>query len=189
MRLLFVCVCVFGSQTRHVKLNFCFSTESQQAACLAPIKSTTSVSFLILENDVKTNKWYLFTSEVNWLLFHIPPGLSVPAVYDHAALRLSPVRRLGNMWSNRLTKTIFFVLSATQFPSEATWRVYSEWSRVSGRRLHFTALSKLLLCYYPKLYDCTIQNVTCTCSIFWYHRAHLQVVVTAFLICFEEHVG
>lgn len=70
------CSVVFGRQPRLVKLNFCFSTEGQQAACLGPIKSTTLVSLLILQSDVRTNKWQRFTSEVNWLLFSIPPGLS-----------------------------------------------------------------------------------------------------------------
>lgn len=69
------CSVVFGSRPRHVKLNFCFSTESQQAACLGPIKSTTLMSLLILKGDVKTNKWTCFMSEVNWLPFSVPPGL------------------------------------------------------------------------------------------------------------------
>lgn len=92
------CSVVFGSQPRHVKFNFCFSTEGQQAACLGPIKSTTLVSLLILQSDVKTNKWQRFMSEVNWLLFSIPPGLTVPGVYDDAALRLTLSGKMGYMW-------------------------------------------------------------------------------------------
>lgn len=58
-----LCGIVFCSQPRHVKFNFCFSTESQQAACLGPIKSTTLVSLLILKSDVKTNKQQRFMSK------------------------------------------------------------------------------------------------------------------------------
>lgn len=92
------CSVVFGRQPRLVKLNFCFSTEGQQAACLGPIKSTTLVSLLILQSDVRTNKWQRFTSEVNWLLFSIPPGLSVPGVYDDAALSLTLGGGGGGTW-------------------------------------------------------------------------------------------
>lgn len=99
-----LCSGVFGSWPRHVKFNFCLSTESQQAACLERIKSPASVSLLILGSDVKTNKWQRFMSEVNWQLFSVPPGLSVPGVYDDAALRLDPVRKHGIyviLWYNR----------------------------------------------------------------------------------------
>lgn len=87
---------VCGSRARHVKLNFCSSTESQQAACLEPIKSTTSVSLLILKSDVKTDKWQRFMSEVNGLLFNTT-GLCVYDVYFHddAALRSDAVRKHG----------------------------------------------------------------------------------------------
>lgn len=41
------------------------SAESQQTACLGPIRPAVSVSLLVLQSDVKTNKWRWFTFGVN----------------------------------------------------------------------------------------------------------------------------
>lgn len=86
---------VVGSRARHVKLSFGFSTESQQAACLKPIKSATSVSLLILKSDVKTYKWQRFMSEVHRLLFVLAVQRLLYSVYfnSDAALRLDTVRK------------------------------------------------------------------------------------------------
>lgn len=82
------------SQTNGVQ-PFRFSTESQQAACLKPIKSTTSVSLLILKSDVKTYKWQRFMSEVHRLLFVLAVQRFLYGVYfnSDAALRLDTVRK------------------------------------------------------------------------------------------------
>lgn len=145
---LFVAVCLVAD---HVVSNWIFvffSAESQQAACLERIKSPASVSLLILGSDVKANKRQRFMSEVNWQLFSVPPGLSVPGVYDDAALRLDPVRKhriYVIQQSVRLTENI---LSPQQplpphYLPEERCRACSEWSK------HFV----LLLC--PKQHSHT----------------------------------
>lgn len=152
------CSVVFGSRPLHVELNFCFSTEIQQPACLGPIKSATLVSLLILKSDVKTNKWQRFMSEVNWQPFSIPPGLSVPGVYEDAALRWTMSGNMGDKWPNSVLDWLkpFSVIHKALSITVPPLPLWGNMERMFWVKNSSLSVQQAIIILVATLYDCAL---------------------------------